>query len=683
MLSEHKSPKHQVLFISAVLVLLILAAFEPLRHNDFINYDNETYLFDNPHVRSGFTQESIIWAFTTGYAANWHPLTWLSHILDIELFGLNPLAHHFHNLLLHTISVVLLFWLLYKMTGSVWCSAFVAMVFGIHPLRVESVAWAAERKDVLCAMFWMLTMLAYLGYVRRGGILRYFLIVLCFALGLMAKPMLVTLPIILLIMDIWPLKRIHKNIGRLILEKIPLFILVVISCIITYKVQQGAGSVANMDLLPPTVRISNALVSYIGYVGKIFWPVDLALLYPYPQHMYLWKPVISLLTLIALSGFVIYRFGKQPYLAAGWLWYVISLVPVIGLVQVGSQAMADRYTYLPSIGITIMVAWTMALLIFNWTRLRVIAATLAGISVVAMVFATRTQIQYWKNSITLYERSLAVTQNNAIISNFLGQIYLKQNKMDTAFDLIAKSIQIQPKYADAHTNMGMILAARGKNDQAAIAYEEAIKLNSHCFGAFTNMAILKAQQGFLDEAAELLRQSIQINPTAEACFNLGLIHKMQNKKEDAIANFRLALAIAPDDCKALWNMAICLQSTSNLQEAVETYYKVIKLLPNFPEGISKLAWILATTPDSAVRDPKEAISLARQACEMMEYKNPFMLDTLAAAYAANGQFKDAVETNQKAIELAKIAGQNEMAQEFEARLQLYQAGKAFIELSQQ
>jgi tetratricopeptide (TPR) repeat protein len=679
MLSEPIFGKYKPLLISAALVLLILAAFEPLLHNTFIDYDNETYILDNPHIRSGFTSQSIAWAFTSGYAANWHPLTWLSHMADIELFGLNPLGHHLHNLFLHTLATLLLFWLLYKMTGSVWCSAFVAMFFGIHPLRVESVAWAAERKDVLSAFFWMMTLAAYLYYARRGGVLRYLLVIVCFALGLMAKPMLVTLPVILLILDIWPLKRVQKNIAFLALEKIPLFILALASCVITYLVQQNTGSMANAESLPWVPRFSNALVSYISYLGKIFWPVDLALLYPYPQHMYLWKPVVSSLLLMALSVFVIFRLYKQPYLAAGWLWYGVSLIPVIGLVQVGSQAMADRYTYLPSIGIAIMISWAIAEFSLKWPYRRMILTVLSGIAVIAMIAGTRIQITYWKDNITLYEHTLAVTQDNAIIHNFLGQAFLKQGEIDKAFIHLGETLRIQPRYADAHVNMGMILAAKGKNDQALIAYEEAIKLNPRCFGAYTNLATLKAQQGFLDEAAKYLCQSIDINPTTEAYFNLGLIMQMQDKKDEAIANHRLALAISPEDRKALWNLAICLHSTGNLHEAAQIYYKVIQLLPNFPEAISRLAWILATAPDERLRNPIEALSLARQACQMMEYKEPVMLDTLAAAYAANGQFKEAIEYAQKALTIMNSMGQGDKTEGITKRLELYTVSKPYIE----
>jgi tetratricopeptide (TPR) repeat protein len=478
-------------------------------------------------------------------------------------------------------------------------------------------------------------------------------------------------------MDIWPLKRIHNNIGRLIVEKIPLFILVVISCIITYKVQQIAGSMANAESLPWPARLSNALISYLSYLGKIFWPVDLALFYPYPAQLPLWKPVASALILIAVSAFVIYRFYKQPWLTTGWLWYGVSLIPVIGIVQVGSQAMADRYTYLPSIGIAMMVSWTTAELSSKWPFKRVILGILSGMIAIAMIAGTRTQITYWKDNITLYEHTLGITENNAIIHNFLGQVLLKENKIDVAFEHIAKAVEIRPNYADAHTNMGMVLASRGNPEQAILAYEQAIKLNPRCVGAYTNLATLKAQQGSLDEAVEYLRRSIQIQPTPEAYFNLGFLLKTQGNSEESISCYRNALLFKPNDIQTLWQLACCLHETGDFSEAIKVYYQVIRIEPNFPEALSRVAWILAVVPDDKLQNPTQAILLAQKACQMTEFNDPIMLDTLAVAYASANRFKEAIETSQKAVDLARAAGQVEMVQEMEKNLKLYQSGKTY------
>jgi tetratricopeptide (TPR) repeat protein len=703
------NPKFQMILMSAALVLLILVAFEPLRYNGFVDLDDGGYITGNPHIQSGFTRESIHWAFTSGYMANWHPLTWLSHMVDIKLFGLNPLGHHLHNLLLHTLSTVLLFWLLYQMTGSVWCSAFVAVVFGIHPLHVESVVWASERKDVLSALFWMITLAAYLYYVKKGGILRYLPVMLCFTLGLMAKPMVVSLPIVLLLLDFWPLKRVQKNVGRLVVEKIPLFVLALAACITTYQVQQAGGGVQT-EWVSWTSRISNALMNYVSYLIKMVWPARLGALYPYPIHpMPIWQFLVILLVLVIGTSFVISRYSKNPYLFIGWFWYGITLVPVIGLVQVGMQAMADRYMYLPSIGITILFFWTVARLSEKWPYRKVILGISSAVIIVTMTAATRAQSAYWKDSAVLFKHTLAVTHNNYTLYRNMGWLLVNQNKPDEAIDYFNKAIQIWPdfpsanldlanllikrkqfdeamsclnrvlkivpNYADTYVNMGIILAAQGKNDEADRAHEQAIRLDPRCFAAFTNLATLKAQQGLMDEAIQYLHQSIQINPTAEAYFNLGLILEMQGKMEEPISYYRSALTTEPNDYKVLWHLASCLHKTGNLEEAVKTYYKVLQLQPNFPEALCRVTWILATAPDNRLRNPTEAVSMAQKACQMTDFNDPTTLYPLAVAYAAANRFKEAIETAQKAFDLAKSAGQMEMAQEIEKGLKLYQAGE--------
>jgi tetratricopeptide (TPR) repeat protein len=687
-----KSPKFQLVLISAGLVLLILAAFEPLRHNDFISYDDDFYVTSNRYIQSGITRESVAWAFTTGHQANWHPLTWLSHMLDIELFGLNPLGHHLHNLLLHTVSTVLLFWLLHNMTGAVWRSAFVAMAFGIHPLRVESVAWAAERKDVLCALFWMLTIAAYLYYAKRGGINRYLLVVLCFGLGLMAKPMIITLPIVLLILDFWPLGRIRKSADKkqrygyrpasvwgLAAEKIPLFILTFASCIVTYLVQQHKGSVDSNSL--STHHITNALVSYVGYLGKIFWPVNLAVLYPYSDNGFAWwQPIVFFLVLAVWSGFVIVRFHKQPYLAAGWFWYMVTLVPVIGLVQAGIQAMADRYTYLPSIGIFIILAWSVVEFSAKWRYQKILMGILSGLAAIAMVVGTRTQLTYWKDSITLFKHTLAVTHDNYMIHHNLGWILTKQNKFDEAVEQFNKTLQIQPDFPEANISLAAILIIRNQFDKAMALLQTALKMKPDDAAIHFNMGLIfEARQKF-DEAIHAYGQAVRLDRNNSDAFNhLGGLKREKGLLDEAAECFRQSIRIAPAHAEAHYNLAVVLQMQGRIEEAVGCYRQTLQLEPNFIMALNNLAWTLSTSPDSKIQKPAEAVQLARKACELTSLKNFSTLDTLAVAYAAAGRFKEAVETAQKAIDLANAAGQTDLASRIEQRLKLYQAAKPYSE----
>jgi protein O-mannosyl-transferase len=757
-MQTQNAPKQQLILISAGLVLLIAAAFEPLRHNGFTVYDDNDYIRENTYVKSGLTWQSVTWAFTSGRASNWHPLTWLSHMVDIELFGLNPLGHHLHNLLLHTASTVLLFWLLYIMTGSVWPSAFTAMVFGIHPLRVESVAWAAERKDVLCMLFFMLTVAAYLYYVKRGSIGRYMLVMLCFALGLMAKPMLVTLPIVLLLLDIWPLKRTQNFIDKrnpqkqtmsflnLIAEKIPLLLLVMTSCIVTYTVQKAGGSVNDISL---QTRIVNALFSYLAYLGKIFWPHNLAALYPFPVGPYpLWKPVAGSILLFVLSGIAVYYYSRKSWLFTGWFWYVVTLIPTIGLIQVGNQAMADRYTYLPSIGIVIMLSWSVVQVSAKWRHQTLIIGTLTIVAAIAMITTTRHQLRFWKDDVSLFEHALAVTENNAVMQNNLGGTFWKQGKEAQAFEHIQKALQLVPAFPDANINMaailfkrkdydkamdclykalkanpdsfqannnlalvlielkrydqaarylltalkntednadiyynmGIVLGAQKKTDEAADAYEQAIKLDHNHYEAMNELGAIKYKQGLLDEAVGYFRQCVQRDPNyVKAYSNLGLALQKQKKFEESISYCLKALQIEPDFADTWYNLALSQQTLARFQSACQSYHKALQFDPNSIGALNNLAWLLAVNPDTQIQKPAEAVLLAQKACQLTSFEDAGILDTLAAAYAANSQFKEAIETAQKALDAARAAGKTEMAEGISSRLRLYQAGKPFYE----
>jgi hypothetical protein len=450
-----------------VLTLSTLAVYWQVQGHAFVTYDDYQYVVENPHVRHGLTLRGIAWAFTTGYASNWHPLTWLSHMLDCTLYGLNPMGHHVNSLLLHLANTLLLFWVLRRMTTALWRSAFVAALFALHPLHVESVAWVAERKDLLSTLFWMMTMGAYALYVERPGLGRYLFTLLLFALGLMAKPMLVTLPFVLLLLDYWPLGRRHHPPLRLIREKLPFFALTAISSMITFSVQKSWGAV--IFTLPLKDRIANALVSYVTYIAKTIWPANLACFYPHPlDTLPLWQVGGSLLLLVSISVFVIRARQRCPYLPVGWFWYLGTLVPVIGLVQVGAQAMADRYTYVPLIGLFLITAWTAAEVGSKGSALRM--SLWVGMLIPFLAVGSWLQAQSWQTSVTLFEHTLTVTRNNLIAHNNLGNnpnhatshnnlgsVFMQQGRLQEAIAHLSKAVQIDPEMQEARYNLRIAL----------------------------------------------------------------------------------------------------------------------------------------------------------------------------------------------------------------------------------
>ena len=482
------------------LTIATLTVYWQAGNHEFINYDDITYVTGNPHLQAGFSPEGIIWAFTSGYAGNWHPLTWISHILDIQLYGMDPGRHHLTNVLFHIGNTLLLFLVFRRMTGALWRSAFIAAIFALHPLHVESVAWIAERKDVLSTFFWMLTMGAYVWYVERRGFLRYLLVLLFFILGLMAKPMLVTLPFVLLLLDYWPLSRFqfgHQNgsiviqrksvVIRLICEKIPLFALAAASCIVTLFAQQSGGAVCSFSAFPINIRIANALVSYVGYIVKMLWPHQLAVLYPHPG-MLPWIQVIgACLLLVFISMLAVMALKRYPWLIVGWVWYIVTLVPVIGLVQVGSQAMADRYTYVPLIGIFIMIAFGVPELLSGWRYRKIGLSTMAVACLLVLMATTWFQVRYWANSVTLFERALAVTENNYVLHSNLGVTLFSKGKVDEAIGHFHDAMRINPRYAKAHNNLGTALIHKGKVKKAIAHFREALRIRPGYSDAHDNL----------------------------------------------------------------------------------------------------------------------------------------------------------------------------------------------------
>jgi len=615
-------PHHRVLklFICLSLTVATFAVFEPVRNHTFLNIDDNFYITDNPPVKSGLTLKGVIWAFTAMHAANWHPLTWLSHMLDCQLYGLNPSGHHLTNLVLHLASALLLFLVLERMTRSLWRSSFVAALFALHPLRVESVAWVAERKDVLSGFFWMLTIWTYVRYIERPGLNRYLLVLLSFSLGLLSKPMLVTLPFVLLLLDYWPLGRFQfaqstKNpklstskpiysssrrslIFSLIKEKVPFFILSGVSSILTIIAQQKIGTVAPLELYQVDIRIANALVSYVSYIGKMIWPHNLSIFYPHPVTLPVWEVIGSGLLLVGISILVIWAARKRPYYGVGWLWYLGTLVPVIGLVQVGAQAMADRYTYLPLIGLFIMIAWGVPGQLPMWRYRKVILSVSAGLALLMMMMVTRLQIKHWQNNMTLFEHSLAVTSDNYFVHNSLGIVLSRQGKTEEAIAHYNEALRINPDNANTHCNLGVALAKQGKIDEAMAHYGEALRIQPGYVEAHNNMGVALAGKGKIEEAMAHYAEALRRDPYhAIAHYNLGIALGEQGKAEEAIAHFTEAIRIEPDYALAHHNLGIALARQGKIKEAITCFTKALQIKPDYAEGHLNLGFAYSMIGD--------------------------------------------------------------------------------------
>jgi tetratricopeptide (TPR) repeat protein len=596
-----------------VAVLTWVVFGQTLRH-DFINYDDPRYVYENTKITSGLNFAGIAWAFSHIHSENWHPLTTISHMLDCQLHGLKPGWHHFTNVLLHTVAGILLFLALRQMTGALWRSAFVAAVFAIHPLRVESVAWIAERKDVLSGVFFMLTLLAYVHYVRAPSIGRYLFVAVVFAFGLMSKPMLVTLPFVLLLLDYWPLSRIRdpfcdirRRLFTLVLEKIPLIALSAVSSAVTFFAQRGA--VGWTEQLPVLARINNAAVSYVAYIWQMLWPVKLAVFYPHPEYrLPLWEIILSLLLLLGFTAAVIALRKRRPYFITGWLWYLGMLVPVIGLVQVGWQGRADRYTYLPQIGLYIVATWAVADFTALWRHQRTILSAAAILTIAALSWRAWIQTSYWRDSETLFTHALAVTSNNDVAENNLGIVFLRNGKLDDAISLLQAAVDLRPDNSPAHENLAKALLQKG---QVA----------------------------------------------------------------DALVHYRKLLELQPDNIEVHNIVGTVLIQQGHIREGVEEWQKVLAIQPDNGNAMSNLAWVFATSPDQSLRDGAQAVQLAEEALRISGRRIPVIFRTLAAAYAEKGMFSQAIQTAQRGIELANSQGNSGLAAELQSNIALYQAGR--------
>jgi protein O-mannosyl-transferase len=552
------------LFLTATSLMLFYQTID----FDFVNYDDPDYITNNRQVQGGITFQNVIWAFTTTHAANWHPLTWLSHMLDVEIYGMHPGGHHATNLLFHIANSLLLFFIFKKMTGAIWPSAFIAAVFALHPLHVESVAWISERKDLLSAFFFLLTLRSYISYVGRQTLARYFWVVLFFALGLMSKPMLVTLPFVLLLMDLWPFHRYGyqltaqqaglkpgQSLFRLVGEKIPLFFLAALSSAITFYAQQHGGAVRSLETIPFSSRIANTLVAYVGYMAKMIFPAHLAFLYPHPVMIPGWKVGGAIFILALITLITVYTIKNRPYFFVGWFWFLGTLVPVIGLVQVGNQAMADRYTYIPLIGLFVVIAWGVSDLSAKWRYQKTLLAGIAGLVIVLFMGVTWRQAGFWKDSVTLFERAIKVTSDNFIAHYNLANVLAKQGHMDEAVGHYQQTISIKPNFADAYINLGNVYQMQGRSSDAMDQYLQALKLKPDNPGVHYNLGLIYTKQDDMDSAVMHFQKAIRLKPDYEdAYFKLGVALFQKNDVDGAMNNFEAVLRINPDNAAARKNL---------------------------------------------------------------------------------------------------------------------------------
>ena len=560
-----------------MLLFAVFAVYFQVRNHEFVSFDDPIYVTENPPVRAGLTWDGAAWAFTTFHDGNWFPLTWLSHMLDCQTFGLDSGWHHLMNALLHALSTLLLFMALKRMTGGYWQSAVAALLFGVHPLHVESVAWVSERKDVLSTLFWMLTLLAYIAYVARPARVRYVLTLIVFVLGLMAKPMLVTLPVVLLLLDLWPLRR-----GVRILEKLPFFAASIVSSVVAYVAHQRGGAVAALEVVPLAPRLENALVSYAIYLVRTFWPTHLAVFYPYPLQSMVMPATLAAIALLVITVLVISQRSRRPYLAVGWLWYVVTLTPVIGLIQTGSQARADRYTYIPMIGLSIAVVWGISEALTPWPRIQAVLA--AAVVAVSLALGWH-QVQYWRDSVSLYQHAIDVIPDNYLARYNLAAVLEAQGKTDEAVAQLREAVRLRPYYVPARAELGQLLAGQGHADEGLQELQTAVKLRPADPAAHFRLGSVLGSLGRTAEAAAEFSQVVRLQPNnADAHYNLGLALAQEEQLQEAAGEFSTTVGLQPDDAAAHFNLGIVLARQGKTDAAIAQFSEALRIKPDFAEA---------------------------------------------------------------------------------------------------
>lgn len=582
-------------------LLATIAVYWQVVSHEFLKYDDQIYVVENPHVHSGLTLNNIQWAFTTVYAANWHPITWISHMLDVQLFGMNPAGHLLVNVFLHAINGILLFLLIHRATKFYWRSAVVAALFLLHPLHVESVAWVSERKDVLSTFFGMLSLFSYIRYAEKPTAQRYAGVLLFFVLALMSKPMLVSLPLVMIMFDYWPLQRlssVHDNVDHLpdkksirylLAEKLPFILLVVASSAVTSYAQYKGSAISSLNNSPFPERVSNALVSYMGYLGKMFWPHKLSVFYPFPINIPAWQPICSSLILLMITLFALTHRKKHPYLVVGWLWYVCTLIPVIGFVRIGLQSMADRYSYIPLIGIFVMSVWGVADASFRLKFRNIILPIVTTIIISTYAIISWNQVGYWKTTQTLFSHAKESTRNNFIAFYLLGSLLEKEGHYEEALKNYNEAVKIAPWYENARVQRDILMFNQGRLDVAAFKYNYSILQNPNSLSDHINLGIILALQDKLEESLYYFKVALELNPqSAEAHYNIAMTLSRMEKLEEAEYHYRRVLSILPDDVDTLNNLGVNLAKQSRTNEAIQQFIAALRRKPDFFDARNNL-----------------------------------------------------------------------------------------------
>jgi protein O-mannosyl-transferase len=671
----------------ALLAAVTCAAFAGVLRDGWTLFDDPRYVFDNPHVNHGWRLDQALWFLSHPHGENWHPLTSWSHMLDVQWFGLAPAGHHAMSLLFHALNAVLLAWVLFRLTDAWWRSVLVAALFALHPLRVESVAWIAERKDVLSGLFFLLALEAYRRWAARPGRARATLLIVTFALGLMSKPMLVTLPFLLVLLDVWPLGRL-KGLARnpafraparplqgLIAEKWPLFTLSIASAVITLFVQRRGGAVVSAGLVTPARRISNALITYWRYVEKTFWPHDLAVFYPYRLAFDAAVVAVAAAGLMGVTAVFLWQARRRPYLAVGWLWYLGMLVPVIGLIQVGSQSYADRYTYLPTIGLLVALVWFVGELVADSRPGRAVATGAFALALAGLSVVTVRQVPVWKDTSTLFSHALAVTGENPVAHEKLGEALLEQGKIPQAIAHLEAALRILPTYADAHNNLGGILGMQGRSEEA-LAHFRAAQLGMNTADEAAqlhhNLAFTLAKLGRVDEA--LAELPLDPDPYLTLVM-LGKVLGSRGRFAEAEPHLRHALELDPTDLETRRLLAVTVLQEGRIRDALATYREILRRSPDDLDALNNVAWIRATCADARLRDGAEAVRLAERARDRSPEPQAVLYRTLAAAYAEAVRFREAVQAGERAVALARSSGASQEQAACARQLERYRTGK--------
>jgi len=676
------------ILVCLALLISILAIYGKVRHYEFNNFDDNIYVTTNRFVRSGINAASFRWSFsyTLKDGNYWQPLTWLSHMLDVTLYGMDAGRHHLNNVFFHIASALLLFLVLNRMTGAYWRSAFVAALFALHPINVESVAWVAERKNVLSTFFWMLTLLAYTTYIKRPGSLRYLAVVFVFGLGLLAKPMLVTLPFVLLLLDFWPLKRIVYQradsfplavVLRLILEKLPLLFLSGLSVYLSSRSVQGMGNVIPLDDVSMKLRLANGLVAYVKYIGKIIWPYHLAVYYPFPETIPLWQTLTALALLVIISVSVFRNLKQKPYLAVGWLWYLGTLIPVIGIVQVGLwPALADRWAYVPTIGLFIMMTWGVAEIVDHWRPKRIVLVCLSGIILTVMLVLSNLQISHWRDSVSLFEYSIRVTGGTWNMHNNLASALNAQGRNSEAIWHYNHALKLNPPEPEGvHYNLAIALTSMGRLQEAIEHYYEAIRINPEYADAHVNLGAVLARLNKTAEAKHHYFKALRVDPNfAKANYNLGNLLLAQGETDDAVRRFTKAVRTDPSFGEAYNGLGLALMQTGKLEQAIFYFRKATNVSPSFRDGLRnlKLAVSISQNIYQAASGMRDALNfdlqtqdLEAKVIELLEKKKK-LEETLKQFQKALSLQPGFTEFDQNNIAIVK-----EVKRKYEQKLDLF------------